>query len=293
MRFAALLAVAGALVSLYDTSCTEAQVRASEAATVSQTVDGTVITVAYSRPQARGRSSLFGSLVHYGETWTPGANWATTLEASKDVQVNGTALAEGKYSVWMIPNAGEWTVIFDRDARRFHTQRPRQSDSQIRVTVRPDSGSHIEVLTWAFPVIRSDGTTLEMRWGTTRVALDISVEPTGRGRLAGSADAYVGTYRMRFVGPEGDGPESSMNVFERDSTLYVLITPAAFPDVDSEILLQTAGTHRFTPVFQKEGRIYDVERDAALVFTVVNGRATAIELQGIDGRVMAKGVREQ
>ena len=56
-----------------------AQVRASEAASVSQTVDGTKITIEYSRPRGRARDSLFGKVVPWGEVWTAGANLATTL----------------------------------------------------------------------------------------------------------------------------------------------------------------------------------------------------------------------
>src|ERR1043166_8508411 len=78
-----------------------AQVRASEAASVSQTVDGTKLTIEYSRPRGRARDSLFGKVVPWGLTWTPGANFATTLEVSKDVRINGHPLAKGKYSVWM------------------------------------------------------------------------------------------------------------------------------------------------------------------------------------------------
>ena len=78
-----------------------AQVRASELAIVSQTIDGTVITVEYSRPRVRGRSPVFGKLVTWGEVWTPGANWATTLDVSKDVTIDGHPLPRGKYSVWM------------------------------------------------------------------------------------------------------------------------------------------------------------------------------------------------
>ena len=42
-------------------------------------VNGTTITLDFSRPVARGRDSLFGGVVHWGELWTPGANWATKL----------------------------------------------------------------------------------------------------------------------------------------------------------------------------------------------------------------------
>ena len=97
---------------------TDAQIRMSERGTVGQTVDGTTISLDYARPQARGRSPIFGRVVHWGETWTPGANWATTITVSKDVKVNGQDLPKGTYSVWMVPaDSSDWTVLFHRKAR--------------------------------------------------------------------------------------------------------------------------------------------------------------------------------
>lgn len=269
-----------------------AQVRASEAGSVSQTVDGTDITVTYSRPRARGRS-LFGDLVDYGQVWTPGANWATTLEVSKPVKLNGTELAEGKYSMWMIPNEEEWTVFLDRESRRFHTQRPNSSDAVLSLTVRPDSVAHTEVLTFSFPSVRRDGTTLEMRWGSTRVALDIAVQPTGRGQPAGSGEAYVGTYRLRFAGSGDARRDLMVNVYEEDDVLYMSFSRPLSPDLDSVTVLQSAGTHRFHPVWQRHGEVYDVDREATIVFAVENGAATDFELRGLEDRLIARGTREQ
>ena len=65
-----------------------AQVRLSERGRVSQTVSGTTITVDYARPGARGRD-IFGGVVHWGEVWTPGANWGTTLEVDRAIKLNG------------------------------------------------------------------------------------------------------------------------------------------------------------------------------------------------------------
>jgi hypothetical protein len=93
-----------------------AQIRASERGSVSQTLDGTTITVDYSRPTARGRE-LFGALVPWDVTWTPGANWATTLEANKDIRINGVDVAAGRYSVWMTPRDGSWTLSRSRIRR--------------------------------------------------------------------------------------------------------------------------------------------------------------------------------
>ena len=65
------------------------QVRASELGTVSQIIDGTRIAIEYSRPRARGRNDLFGGEIKWQEVWTPGANFATTLEVSRDVRIDG------------------------------------------------------------------------------------------------------------------------------------------------------------------------------------------------------------
>ena len=80
-----------------------AQVRASEIGTMSQIIDGTHITMVYSRPQTRGRDPIFGtSAAHWNEVWTPGANWATTFEVDRNIKLDGHPVPKGKYSVWFV-----------------------------------------------------------------------------------------------------------------------------------------------------------------------------------------------
>jgi hypothetical protein len=292
MRLRALLVLLFAM--LVNVPHAAAQARASEAATVSQTVDGTVITIAYSRPQARGRDSLFGGVVHYDRPWTPGANWATTLDVSKDVHLNGTLVPKGTYSIWMIPARGDWQVVLDTQAQRFHTQRPPDSDSQIRLSVTPDTGAHSELLTWHFPAVRRDGATLQMRWAGIVVSLDVAVQPTGRGRLAGSSDAYVGTYQLRVDVASSDSRTVRADVFEKDSALYLRLTPNPFPDSDPVIELRSLpDSHRFQPAFRRNGEVFDLETGASIVFSVRNGRASGFVMLGADDRRRAKAEREQ
>lgn len=155
-----------------------AQVMASEHAVVSQTVDGTVITVQYFRPQRRGRSHLFGGVVPWGQPWTPGANWATTIEVTRDVRVDGHPLPRGRYSLWTIPQPGEWTVILSSAWKRFHVEGPDPAAPQVRFTVKPDSAPVLDVLTFTFPAVAPDGTTLQMHWGTMLLDLRFTVPPS-------------------------------------------------------------------------------------------------------------------
>lgn len=177
---AALGAVLAACIACGAPEAVGAQVKASEAATMSQTIDGTVIDMAFSRPAARDRSPLFGGVVHWGERWTPGANRATTLSVSKDVELAGVPVAAGAYSVWMdVAEGGPWTLVLEPDTALYHTQPPDDADDQVRVAFEPEtSTSSMDALLWYFASVRADGGDLRMHWGTTVASFDLRVEPT-------------------------------------------------------------------------------------------------------------------
>jgi hypothetical protein len=146
----------------------------SQRGTVSQKIANTDITIVYGRPVARGRT-LFGSLVPYGRMWHPGADAATTFEATRDIQVNGQALPKGKYSLWSTPGETAWTFVFSRDWDVFHTSYPGQAQDALRVDVKPEAGAHMETMTYYFPVVDGKDATLRLHWGTVIVPLAIKV----------------------------------------------------------------------------------------------------------------------
>jgi hypothetical protein len=150
------------------------QVAKSQAATVSQRVANTDITITYSRPVARGRA-LFGALVPYDEVWNPGADQATAIAFSRDVQVNAAPLAAGKYSLWVIPRPETWTVIFSKAADVYHTPYPGEAQDALRLDVRPGPGPHMETLTFYFPTVDGKDATLRLHWGETMMPLSIRV----------------------------------------------------------------------------------------------------------------------
>ncbi len=78
-------------------------------------VAGANIKINYSSPAVRGRQ-IWGNLVPLGEVWRAGANEATTFETDKDIKVQGEKLPKGKYSLFLIPNEGESTMIFNKIA---------------------------------------------------------------------------------------------------------------------------------------------------------------------------------
>ena len=89
----------------------------SPAASVSQVVGFTKISIDYSSPGVKERK-VFGELEAYGKTWRAGANSATTISFSTAVKIGDKTLNPGKYSIFITPEEnGPWTVHFNKDAK--------------------------------------------------------------------------------------------------------------------------------------------------------------------------------
>ncbi len=288
-RLALTLVAFAGTVALVPCS-THAQIRASERGGVSQTIDGTTIAIDYARPQARGRSELYGGEIPYGKIWTPGANWATTIEINKDITINGHALPEGKYSVWLQVGEGDWTAIFDPEPRRFHLMGPPPSDEQVRFAVSPQAAPHTEILTWSFHEVRPTGTTLRMAWGPRAVTFDIRVQPSRD--LTVSADLasrYVGSYTLQLMGPFGDGQVSFDLVHENDRLVGHWENPPS-PRL-GEFWLISLGEGMFAAGELDDGELFDIVMDVIFEFSPYEGRATAFDLRVLGDALWGHGER--
>lgn len=271
----------------------DAQIRASELQTIAQTVDGTTITIGYSRPRLRGRDVVFGTrAVRWGEVWTPGANFATTFETNRPVRIEGVSVPVGKYSVWMIVTQdSSWTMLLDPRPRLFHMDHPKPDSTHIRIPVRVNANADEkqEILTWSFPAVTARGGSIAMHWDRTRVTMDFTVEPT-LSELFPEAQAprYVGRYEI--APPPGvTVPEDStafmIVMYERGGLKFRFepndsyIQTAALMQVGEDIF--TVGLYMAAEVYAG-GEIYEVLRpDFMITFSEVNGVMT---LEGRDAK---------
>ncbi len=298
MRIRRAFCVAVAVLSSL-TSSLDAQVRASERAGVFQVVDGTRITVEYSRPQARGRSPIFGAVIPWGKVWTPGANWATTFEADKDVMVNGHALTKGAYSVWMEVQPTEWTVIFDPKSRAFHNSPPKPDSSQLRFAVTPENLAGPDMLTWSFTEVSTVGTVLRMAWAGKSVTLQVTVPRVPPPALAASlAGRYTGNYTIQFGPASATGAEPAPGAGEPPGLIVTyadgrLLADWAHPpfDVWNHLVFIKIADNWFHPAALVDGAIYDEVTDLVFEFGVTDGRATRFEIRGPGDRVVGRGSR--
>ena len=147
----------------------------SQAASVSQTVGLTEITISYHRPRVQGRK-VWGELVPYGEVWRAGANENTTIEFSTAVEVDGHPLAAGRYGFHTLPTAGAWQVIFSSVDSNWGSFAYDAREDVLRVEVKPEAAPFEEALAFTFDDATARETTVALRWEKLRVPFKVTVD---------------------------------------------------------------------------------------------------------------------
>ncbi len=100
----------------------DAQDRAkSPTGTASTQIGDHWIDVTYGRPILRGRGDIFGSGEEYGTKvtagaplWRVGANVTTRIKTGLDLEINGTRVPAGEYSLFVDLKEGAWTAVISK-----------------------------------------------------------------------------------------------------------------------------------------------------------------------------------
>ena len=84
--------------------------RLSPHETITATIDGDELKLVYGRPYTvkPGTSEvrkIWGGLVPYGKVWRTGADEATLLTTAAPIEIGGTSLPAGTYSLFTVPES--------------------------------------------------------------------------------------------------------------------------------------------------------------------------------------------
>ena len=163
--------------------------RVSPNAAVSQTVGVTDVHITYGRPSVNDRD-IFGGLVPYGEVWRTGANEATTITVSNDVQIEGQSLKAGTYGFFTVPGREAWTLIFNETAEQWGAYEYDQSQDALRVEVEPQEAPHPhEQMGFHFGSVTDSSATAALVWDETRVPFRIETNTSAHVRTRAEAAA--------------------------------------------------------------------------------------------------------
>lgn len=148
----------------------------SPAATLTQRVGLTDISIAYSRPSSHQRP-IFGGIEPFGAVWRTGANTATTLTFSTAVKLNGIPVPAGKYALFTIPDPIAWTVIINKTSQQWGAFTYDPKADLIRFKVAPVTlPAPVDTFTIDFSDLTDDSANLNLIWAQTEVPIRLTVD---------------------------------------------------------------------------------------------------------------------
>lgn len=145
----------------------------SPAASVSQEIGTSRVTVEYHRPAVRGRA-IWGALVPYGETWRLGANEATTIALSHAAKVAGRDVPAGTYALFAVPGKERWTLVLNRKAQQWGSYFTDPKDDLLRFEVTPSPALFTEWMTFSLEAVEPG--TVRVAWAWEKLAFSFPVE---------------------------------------------------------------------------------------------------------------------
>jgi hypothetical protein len=147
----------------------------SPAASVSQTIGISTVTVDYSRPSVKSRQ-VWGALVPYGwnkqafgagndAPWRAGANENTVIKLSHSATIEGQTVPPGEYGLFFIinpDNTGE--VILSKDSKSWGSfwYDPQRDEMRAKIALR--SIPNTELLTYDFQNVTKNSAELVLNW---------------------------------------------------------------------------------------------------------------------------------
>ncbi|MEO6719355.1 MAG: DUF2911 domain-containing protein [Ferruginibacter sp.] len=182
----------------------------SPAATVSQTIGISVVSVNYSRPSVKKRE-VWGNLVPYGwnvqafgagnsAPWRAGANENTTISFSHDAKVEGKEVPAGVYGLFFVvnkDNSGE--VILSKDSRSWGSFFYTDKQDVLRSNIKLNETPFTELLTYDFTDVTKTSANLVLNWEKKQFPVKIEFD-VDKIVLANAADELKGPVGFNWQG---------------------------------------------------------------------------------------------
>lgn len=125
------------------------------------------VSIDYGQPHARGRAVAGALAADLGKVWRLGANEATTLVTEVDLDIGGTLVPKGTYSLFAETTQGAWKLIVSKKIGEWGTEYDQAMDL-ARIPLRERTlTSPIESHTmWLIPAADAASGELRFAWGT-------------------------------------------------------------------------------------------------------------------------------
>ncbi|MBA6155097.1 DUF2911 domain-containing protein [Tenacibaculum sp. S7007] len=167
------------LLSLILSNAITAQLKIpqlSPTATITQNIGLTEVTINYSRPSVRNRVIFEkNALLPFNEIWRTGANTATKISFSNDINIQGDTLKKGNYSILSIPKLNSWEIRwYSYDSGNWNTYVDKTPLLTIDVNVKKVP-QLIETFEISFQDITLKSASLVLQWEHTVLKIPLTI----------------------------------------------------------------------------------------------------------------------
>jgi hypothetical protein len=140
--------------------------------------NGLDIKVVYSQPYKKGRlifgEEEDGALQPYGKYWRLGANEATEITFSKNINFGGKPVDAGTYRMYAVPNATSWQVSLNSELGVFFGVREPDYDLDVAKVEVPAQMAPSETEQFVIN-FSNDSTTVNMDFVWDRALIRIPI----------------------------------------------------------------------------------------------------------------------
>lgn len=165
----------GAAFALAQSSPQDKSKRPSPHDSTEITLKGKKITIEYGRPFLKGRK-VGQELAPYGKVWRTGADEATTFTTEIDLNIGGTKVPAGKYTLYTLPSEGTWKLIINKQTGQWGTHYD-ESEDLARIDMQKAAlPQMVEQFTISFDKKNENTADLNLEWENTRVWVAVKAE---------------------------------------------------------------------------------------------------------------------
>jgi hypothetical protein len=158
------------------------QKRVSPPDIASGMIDGSRITVYYSRPyskhpQTGAARKIWGGVIPFGQVWRTGANEATLLVTQHPLNIGGVTIPAGAATLFTLPQAdGTAKLIVNKQVGQWGSQYDEKQD-HARIDLKRDTVEQpVDQFTIAVERNPAGGGILKMMWENTQYSIPFTVQ---------------------------------------------------------------------------------------------------------------------
>ncbi|MFL6589563.1 MAG: DUF2911 domain-containing protein [Chthoniobacterales bacterium] len=153
--------------------------RVSPHETVTADIDGATVTIVYGRPYSKDPKSgatrkIWGGVVPFGKVWRTGADEATLMTTTQPLDIGGTNVPAGTYSLYTQPEEnGGAKLIVNKQTGQWGTKYDEKQDL-ARIEMKKDAADKpVDQFTIAIEKNSAGGGTLKLSWENTQYSVAI------------------------------------------------------------------------------------------------------------------------